>query len=187
MTVLWTVYWPVVLATLIVGILAGRVGFRQRKLSDELSAADVAAANLAYRHQKRKMLGIGGAAALFLVAAWHWPLGGGSRFAGKVETAAADELKRVDTPEFTAKLGRTPLSRTLIVSGSANEFQKDGFVRLFRELPGVSRVRWNDQARGFDLPLFVEAALLSLAAFAVGLFFSWIVELRRRVNSYWNW
>ena len=37
------------------------------------------------------------------------------------------------------------------------------------------------------MPLIVEACLVSLAGFSVGLFLAYLVELRRRANAGWRW
>lgn len=189
MSVVWHIYWPLLVAALLGGIVVGRMAFRLPRMSDDDSAADINA-KLAdqYRRKRNKTLWLGLAGLLAAVVLWHGPLGGGSRFARLIEGAVAAELKWLEMPEISGKLERTPLSRTLVLAGPANDFQQEGFVRALKPIKGIPRIRWLDQrAPGFALPLLAEVTILSLIGFVMGLFFSFIVEIRRRVNAEWSW
>lgn len=188
MSVIWHIYWPLLLAALLTGIVVGRIAFRLPKISDDADEPVKTAARQRYSRKRNKALWLGLAALLAGVALWHGPLGGGERFARLVEGAVAEELEWLKVPGISGRLERSPLGRTLILSGPANDFQREGFVRALSPVKGIWRIRWEDQrASGFALPLLAEVTLLALFAFALGLFFSFIVEIRRRVNAEWSW
>jgi len=83
-----------------------------------------------------------------------------------------------------AQLHRAPLSRRLLLSGPADDFQRSELVRIMSDVPGVGRATW-DQSSG--IPLMVESAALSLLGFLGGLLLAYLVELRRRYNAQWRW
>lgn len=188
MSLIWHIYWPLLLAALLAGIVVGRIAYRLPRISDEAGEQAKKATAQRYTRKRNKTLWLGLTALLAGVALWHGPLGGGSRFAGLVEGAVAKELEWLEVPGITGRLERSPLSRTLVLAGAANDFQQEGFFRALRPVKGISKIRWEgQQASGFTLPLLAEVTLLSLIAFALGLFFSFIVEIRRRVNAEWSW
>lgn len=188
MSAVWHIYWPLLVAALLGGVIVGRFAYRLPKLGKDPTEDVKTAATERYRQKRNKIVALGAAGLLAAVALWHGPLGGGDRFARLVETAVAKELEWLEMPTISGKLERSPLSRTLVLSGPANSFQQEGFVRALRPVRGLAAIRWQDQrASGFALPLLAEVTLLSLIAFALGLFFSFIVEIRRRVNAEWSW
>ncbi len=83
------------------------------------------------------------AATLGFGALWHGPLGAGERFTDRPETLARATLDHLERPMNSARLERGPLARTLVLSGPADDFQRAELVRIMRELPGVSAVRWD--------------------------------------------
>jgi hypothetical protein len=188
MSAILQIYWPLLIAAFLAGIIAGRFAFRRAPVSDDASVDVRNAAADAYRRRRNKRLLIGFGALLAGVALWHGPLGGGERFARSVEGAVAAELKWLEMPMVSGRLDRSPLRRTLVLAGPVNDFQQSEFVRILRPTRGVSSIRWEaSETSRFALPLLVEVALLSLLTFALGLFFSFIVEVRRRVNADWSW
>ena len=92
------------------------------------------------------LLGAGIAATLAVTAVWNGPLGGGGRFAASVEAAARAQLDRDEMSQVQARLERGPLSRRLILSGPADDFQRTEIVRRMEALPGVGEAVWNDTA-----------------------------------------
>ena len=76
-------------------------------------------------------------------ALWHGPLGAGERLAGKAEAAARAQLDRDEMYHVQARLQRNPLSRRLIVSGPADDFQRGEIIRRLDQAPGVLDVRWD--------------------------------------------
>jgi hypothetical protein len=166
MNALWAYFWPIFAAGLMIGGIAGLIGFRRRG-------------------NRAMTLTIGIAAALASAALWHWPLGAAGRFTAHVERTARQALDYYEMTKVTAHLHRRPLTRMLVLSGPADDFQTSELVRLMSQLPGVSRARWTDQAGG--APLLVEAAGVSLAAFLLGLLLAYLIDLRRRYNAQWTW
>lgn len=76
-------------------------------------------------------------------ALWHWPLGAGERLASKAEAAARAQLDRDEMVQVQARIQRGPLSRRLIVSGPADDFQRAEIIRRLDAIPGVLDVRWD--------------------------------------------
>ena len=90
--------------------------------------------------------------------------------------------------EVQARLERGPLTRRLILSGPADDFQRSELVRIMDGIPGVADARWAAAAsRGGSLPLIVEAMLYALVGFGLGLLAAYFAELRRRANAEWRW
>jgi hypothetical protein len=166
MNALWAYFWPIFAAGLLIGGIAGSVGFRRLG-------------------KRARVLTIGIAATLASAILWHGPLGAAGRFTGHVERTARQALDYYEMTKVTAHLHRRPLTRTLVLSGPADDFQTSELVRLMSQLPGVSNARWTDKAGG--APLLVEAAGVSLAGFLFGLVLAYLVDLRRRYNAQWTW
>ena len=117
--------------------------------------------------------------------AWHWPLGAADSFAASVDSSARRALDYYEMTKIDGHLHRNPLSRTLTLSGPADDFQHSELVRLLSQLPGVTKATWS--ANETALPLIVEGLLANIGGFLVGLFLAYLVELRRRYNAQWNW
>lgn len=86
---------------------------------------------------------IGIAATLVETALWHGPLGAGDRMAAGAETIARRTLDYYELPMIQAHMQRSPLSRRLILSGPADQFQRAELVRMLDDIPGVLEVRWD--------------------------------------------
>ena len=164
MNVLWSYFWPIFAAGLVIGAIAGSIAFRRNR-------------NLA--------LIAGAVLAIAAAALWHGPLGGADRFATRVERGARQALDYYEMTRVTAQLQRAPLSRRLILTGPADDFQHSELVRVLDQLPGVSSVSWSPGRGG--VPLVAEGALLAIAGFLVGLLLAYLVELHRRYNAQWKW
>ena len=76
-------------------------------------------------------------------ALWHGPLGAGDRLARLSETSARRTLDYYEMPLIQAKMQRGPLSRRLVLSGPADDFQRSELLRILDETPGVLEVRWD--------------------------------------------
>ncbi len=166
MTSGWQYFWPLFAAGLVIGVIAGLIGFRRRG------------------DRRQRVLGLGIAGALAAAMLWHWPLGAAGRFAAAVEHEARLVLVDWEMGAVTARLQRDPLTRRLELSGPADQFQRGELMRLMDLVPGVGGATWS-KAR--TVPLFGEGAALSLLAFLLGLLLAYIVELRRRHNAQWTW
>lgn len=97
---------------------------------------------------------VGLAAALLVGWVAHGPLGQGEKFVGTLQGQANAVLREAAVPGVEVRFSYDPLSRQAILSGPANEFQREGqglFPGLndrIRAIPGVSGVRWDDSRRG---------------------------------------
>jgi len=185
MNVLWSYFWPVFAAGLVIGAIAGSVGFRSLIIRPK---DPLAGDTLSFAHnQRRRRLALiaGFATVLAAIALWHGPLGAADQYSSRVERGARQALDYYEMTKVTAQLQRQPLSRRLILKGPADDFQRSELVRVLDQLPGVSSVSWSDQRRG--LPLIGESALTAIAGFLLGLMLAYLVELRRRYNAQWKW
>jgi hypothetical protein len=166
MNTLWSYFWPALAAGLLVGVVSGAIAFRRRS-------------------RRNAALAIGLFVSLGFAALWHGPLGAAGRFTGRVEANARAALNYYEMTKVTAHLHHGPLTRRLILSGPADEFQSSELVRLFSQLPGVSRAQWTPSPAG--APLIVEAMGVAILGFLFGLLLAYLVELRRRYNQQWTW
>ena len=166
MNPLWTYFWPVLWAGLLIGVIGGL---------------------FAFDHRPRRLapIAIALASTLALAALWHGPLGAAERFAGTIERQARESLDYYEMPQVTAHLHHGPLTRRLILSGPADDFQTSELARLLSQLPGVSRATWSNGDAG--MPLLAEAGFAAIAGFLVGLLLAYLMELRRRYNAQWTW
>ena len=169
MNPLWSYFWPCFAAGLLAAFFAGIVGFRRT----------------ASRTKRSVALGIGVIAALVSTALWSGPLGGADRFAWEVEDDLHRALVYYEMTQVTAHLHHGPLTRRLLLSGPADDFQRSELVRLLNQLPGVRETVWDSHSGG--LPLIAEASGVSVLGFLLGLLLAYLVELRRRYNAQWNW
>jgi hypothetical protein len=158
-----TYFWPVFAIGSAVGLVGGFIGFRRH------SRLIVAAAALA---------------ALAGAGLWHGPLGAADRFSARVEKDVARTLTYYEMTQVQAGLHRNLLTRRVMMSGTANDFQRNELVRLMEDIPGVSRATWTQSA---GLPLIAEALLTAFLGFLLGLLLSYGIELRRRYNAQWKW
>lgn len=92
---------------------------------------------------RRIILLLGITAASGFAALWHGPLGAGDRLARQAEISARATLDYYELPMIQAKLQRSPLSRRLVLSGPADDFQRSELVRILDSTPGVLEVRWD--------------------------------------------
>ncbi len=74
---------------------------------------------------------------------WHVPLGAGDRLAHRIEAGARAQLDRDEMTQVRARVERGPLSRRLILSGPADDFQRREIKRRLEALPGVGEAVWS--------------------------------------------
>ena len=94
---------------------------------------------------------IGLAAAL--LAGWigHGPLGQGGAFVDRLDAQAKAVIRQAELPGVQVRFSRDPLSREAILSGQADQFQREGMGQFpglndrIRAIPGVSGLRWEGE------------------------------------------
>ena len=138
--------------------------------------------NAGFRKWVTFYFGVG--ASILASLLWSGPLGGGRRFIDSVELVARKALEYYEMTQVTARLGRGPLTRQLILEGPADDYQRSELVRLFSQVPGVSDATW---MRDGALPIIVEGALTGIAGFLLGLLLAYLFERHRRYNAQWSW
>lgn len=89
------------------------------------------------------LLLLGGAATIACAVLFHGPLGAGDRMADRAEVISRRTLDYYELPQVQARLERSPMTRRLILSGPANDFQHSELVRILDQVPGVLDVRWD--------------------------------------------
>ena len=132
--------------------------------------------------------------ALSLAAAWIWhsPLGRGAMLIDRLEGEARAAAARAELPGIAVRLGRDPLTRNAILSGTANDLQREGLGSQMgvsdhvRAVEGIGAVHWADEpapARR-TTPLIVETMIWSALAYFLGLGLGWLLWGRRRRQGF---
>ena len=165
MGLFWDFYWPILTAGMIIGLCAGWIAFKRNR---------------------RAALTAGVAITLTIALLWHFA-GTVDRFADRVETRARTLLVDFEMQAVAVTIDRHPLRRQVALAGPADDFQRGELVKLMELLPGISQAHWEQDRNSWPLPLVVEACLLSLFGFLLGLLLAYLVELRRRANAHWRW
>jgi hypothetical protein len=121
---------------------------------------------------------IGLAAALFSGWIAYGPLGQGAGFVDRIEAQATAQIRDAAVPGVEVRLGRDPLRREALLSGPANDFQREGqglypgINDRILAIPGVGGITWADTGRAggspLQLPLLLEVELLVLGLFGLG-------------------
>jgi hypothetical protein len=182
MNAFWTYFWPVFAAGIAIGIIAGAIAFRRVRPASEDELAGPAPKS---RRRRLIVLGAGVAASVAATAVWSGPLGAADHFISGVERDARAALDHYEMTKVAAHLRRGPLTRRLVLTGPADDFQTTELVRLMSQLPGVSRAQWTPSPAG--PPLLLEGAAVSVLGFLFGLLLAYLVELHRRYNAQWKW
>jgi hypothetical protein len=184
MNAFWSYFWPAFGLGAIFGILAGSLAFRVRIVREPDRPHEPTL--IARPRRKRYFLLAGGVVGSLVASAlWHGPAGAADRLSAKIEQDARLTLVNYEAPEgMTARIHHGPLTRQLMLSGPGNDFQRGEAVRLLDQIPGVSEASWTRTA---GIPLIIEGMVASLLGFLSGLLVAYLVELRRRYNSQWNW
>ena len=175
MNLLWDIYWPVLTAAIVIGVIGGTIAFRQQPKRTG--------------GRRRRNLIVAGAVSLVLAIAaiWHGPVGMGERFATEIDQQAQQVLVNYEMEPVRAVTARNPIARTVLLSGPADDFQRPELARIMEVIPGVARARWTDSPAGLSLPLLLELELAALISFGLGLLLTYLLELRRRSNAQWRW
>lgn len=92
---------------------------------------------------RRAIFALGLAAVLCITWLWHGPMGTGDRFADAVDRRARKMLDHYEMLQVQALMERAPLTRRVILSGPADDFQRSEIKRLVEEQPGVGEAVWN--------------------------------------------
>jgi hypothetical protein len=138
---------------------------------------------------------IGLAAVLLMGWVHHGPLGKGEALIGGLEAQARAAIAESEVPGVQVRLRRDPLARVAILSGPANDFQREGMGQFpglndrVGGVEGISRVEWADPSAAGDegnrlMPLLLETLLALVAAYLIGTFVAWIFFGRAKKDSY---
>ena len=93
---------------------------------------------------------IGLFAVLLMGWLYHGPLGNGEALIGRLEAQARAAVAEGEVPGVEVRLARDPLSRVAILSGPANDFQREGMGQFpglndrIRSIEGISRFEWTN-------------------------------------------
>lgn len=139
----------------------------------------------------RKLL-IGLIAALLVGWLQHGPLGTGETLIGGLEEQARVRVTEAEITGVGVTFPRDPLSRTAVLSGPANDFQREGMGEMpgltgqVAAIEGVSKVRWSDDpATGGDAwPLIVEVLAATTLAYLIGIAIGWLLFGRKKHEGY---
>lgn len=165
MNAFWAYFWPPFGAGIAVAIIAGAFAFRRPR-------------------RRIVALALGVIAAIALAALWHGPGGAADRFTTSVEPVIREALVNNEIPQVSGHLHRGPLTRRVMLSGPADDFQRGEVVKLMHVVPGVESASWSG---GTGVPLIVEGGGSAVLGFLLGLLVAYLMELRRRYNAQWNW
>lgn len=128
-----------------------------------------------------------------LAAAWvfHGPLGTGDAFVTRLETEAREIVKQAEMQRVRVRFEHAPLSRTAILSGDANDFQREGMGSLpglndlVGGIPGVAGTRWSDDpAAAGGVPMIAEVLGMTAIAYAIGLLLGALLFGRKKREGY---
>jgi hypothetical protein len=131
---------------------------------------------------------VGLAASILFAWLYLGPLGHQQSYIGELEARAGKVVADAEIPGVEVRLARDPPTRTAILSGPADPFQRNGQGRLkglterVDEVDGIARVHWADEPGPHErgLPLLVESLIPVVLAFLLGLFVGWVAAVRKR-------
>lgn len=127
--------------------------------------------------------------AVALAAGWisHGPLGRGGAYIDQVEARARAVVRETAIPGVAVRMSRAPLSRAAILSGPANDFQREGIGRMpglngrVGAVAGVASVSWD--VAGAGIPLIAETLVLVALFYLIGVGLGWVF-LRPKRESF---
>lgn len=163
MNALWSYFWPAFAIGTGAGVIGGLAAMLRHNRWFVVAAA---------------VLALAGA------ALWHGPLGGAAQFAAKVESNVARTLTYYEMTQVQAHLHHGPLTRRVVMSGPADDFQRTELVRLMSDIPGVSSASWTPSG---GVPLIAQGLLAAVLGFLLGLLLAYLIQLHRRHNAQWEW
>ena len=99
---------------------------------------------------RKAILALGALGAVAVAELWHGPLGAADEVKTTMERRARNLLDYYELPQVTARMDDRPLTRRLILSGPADDFQRRALVEKVGLLPGVDEVRWNPASPVID-------------------------------------
>jgi len=82
-------------------------------------------------------------AVLAVTGLWHGPLGAGDKFVAAIERQARAQLDHDEMYRVQARFERDPLTRRLILSGPADDFQRSEIKRRMEAISGVGEAVWS--------------------------------------------
>jgi hypothetical protein len=91
---------------------------------------------------RTSILAIGIAAVVGSTWVWHGPLGAGDSLAASLEKQARAQLDKDEMVQVQARVERDPLTRRLILSGPADDFQRREIKRRLEAQAGVGEAVW---------------------------------------------
>jgi len=184
MSSVWSFFWPLLAAGLVIGAIAGTFGLRipRAEAKAKMEGEPVVAGS---RRRAWLCLVAGLIACAGATGVWSGPMGAARVLTHRVERDARITLDNYEMLQVGAYLHRKPLSRRLILYGPADDFQRSELARILGQIPGVREVRWSDKGGG--VPLFVEGFGAAILGFLLGWLLAYLFELRRRYNTQWNW
>ncbi|HEX8240096.1 MAG TPA: hypothetical protein VF574_10200 [Allosphingosinicella sp.] len=130
--------------------------------------------------------------ALAVAWIWHGPLGRGERLIDRLEGEARTSVAATELPGISVSLVRAPLARVAVLSGRANDLQREGLGSQMgisdyvRAVDGISDVRWADEpdSKRRILPLLIETMAQAALAYFIGLGLGWLLWGRRRREGF---
>jgi hypothetical protein len=132
------------------------------------------------------------AAVLAASFVWHGPMGHGEAYVAGLERRARAVIAEGGMTGVEVKLDRAPIARNATFSGVANDFQRrgmldePGLIGRVALIPGVARVRWDDEPvrERAAMPLLAETAILAALAYLIGLALGWLLWGRPRRTGF---
>ncbi len=99
---------------------------------------------------RKAKLWLGALAAIGVAELWHGPVGAANDVRTEMEREARSLLDYYELPQITAKMDEAPLTRRIILTGPADDFQRRALVERVGEIPGVADVRWDPASPVID-------------------------------------
>ncbi|MEA3002082.1 MAG: hypothetical protein QOH81_870 [Sphingomonadales bacterium] len=134
---------------------------------------------------------VGMVAIMLLGWVWHGPAGRGEAFAAALDAQARAAIDPIGIPGIRVRMARDPIRRVAIMSGPADDIQREGLGSemglsdYVQAVPGVAGVHWTDAPGGpGGLPLLAETWILLILAYALGLGLGALIFGRRKRQSY---
>ena len=133
-----------------------------------------------------------GIAAVALMSWIHFePLGNGKLFLDSLEQQARAAVASTELRGVEVRIERDPPTRRALLSGVADQFQREGqgelpgLNDLVGGIEGISGVKWTDETSEQRVaPLIAEILLLALGAYLIGIFLGWLFFGRAKKEGY---